>query len=152
VTVDGGGGRPRVVITDGAAAVAGGGNAVVLRADGGRFGEQPDWWYAHRYPVEADRGLDDYEDLFTPGRFTIYGSGSLQLTLWAAAGANDLAEMSGSTGLPDWDAERRRVAQARGDGALPNQPGTSRPSAGWSGRPTTSSSPAPPRTGRPAPA
>lgn len=31
------------------------------------FIPRPDWYYAFHYPVEAERGLDDTEDLWTPG-------------------------------------------------------------------------------------
>ena len=35
------------------------------------FEDQPDWWYGHSYPMETARGLDDREDLYTPGTFTL---------------------------------------------------------------------------------
>ena len=38
---------------------------------GARYDADPDWWYAHTYPMEAARGLDDREDLFCPGTFSL---------------------------------------------------------------------------------
>jgi predicted glycogen debranching enzyme len=34
---------------------------------GGRIEPDPDWWYHFEYPRERERGLDHYEDLWTPG-------------------------------------------------------------------------------------
>ena len=42
-----------------------------------------DWWYGHVYPIETERGQDDTEDLFTPGRFATRDHGKATLTLWA---------------------------------------------------------------------
>jgi predicted glycogen debranching enzyme len=80
-----------------------GNNQVTITADGGEFVTNPDWWFGHTYALETERGLDDKEDLFTPGRFvlTVVGKGSI--TLWAASEA----EMQF-----DWENElqRRRAA------------------------------------------
>ena len=35
------------------------------------FEDAPDWWYGHSYPMETARGLDDREDLYTPGTYTL---------------------------------------------------------------------------------
>lgn len=43
--------------------------AVHLRCDGARAQVQSDWWYRHTYRIETERGQDDTEDLFCPGRF-----------------------------------------------------------------------------------
>ncbi len=104
-------GRPRVAVVDG-------GNRVAMVADSGTFEESPDWWYGHVFPIEADRGLDDSEDLFTPGHYTIEGNGKLQFTVWASTSPID---------LPNWDSEKALLKQSRGD---------------WSGRRTTLSFPA----------
>jgi predicted glycogen debranching enzyme len=74
-----------------------------LAADVGEWINDPSWWYGHVYPVETDRGQDDSEDLYTPGRFTLKFTGSATMTIWASPGP-----------LPglDWEAEiatRRRV-------------------------------------------
>lgn len=68
-----------------------------VRADAGAFNPGGDWWYGHRYPVETERGQDDTEDLFCPGRFTLDGDGRIDVTLWAST--EPLSE------LPDWDRE-----------------------------------------------
>lgn len=69
-----------------------------------RFVPADDWWYGHKYPIETDRGLDDTEDLFTPGRFVVDVVGRTTITVWTAA----------EPGPCDWDAEltRRREATA----------------------------------------
>jgi predicted glycogen debranching enzyme len=80
-----------------------------VQADSGTFTKDPSWWYGHVYPIETDRGQDDSEDLFTPGRFTLRGKGKMTLTLWAGLEATSL----------DWDAEikRRREAIAAANSA-----------------------------------
>lgn len=41
--------------------------SLFLHADGASFIPYPDWYYAFYYPAEAERGLDNTEDLWTPG-------------------------------------------------------------------------------------
>ncbi len=72
-------------------------------ADGGRFIHVPDWWYGQHYAIESERGQDDNEDLFTPGRFIAEGNGRLTMTLWASTEA--VAPL-------DWDGEIRRWRDA----------------------------------------
>ncbi|HEY7116929.1 MAG TPA: amylo-alpha-1,6-glucosidase [Tepidisphaeraceae bacterium] len=74
-----------------------------LRANWGAFREQADWWRNHKYPVETERGQDDTEDLFNPGRFVFEGTGEMSITLWA--GLADPASR-------DWDAELQRHPDA----------------------------------------
>ena len=64
---------------------------------------EPAWWYGHVYSIETDRGQDDREDLFTPGRFTAKVNGRGVLTFWStdASGQNF-----------DWAAEFSRRAEA----------------------------------------
>ncbi len=38
-----------------------------LFADGATYFSDPVWYYNHLHPRETERGLDDHEDLFTPG-------------------------------------------------------------------------------------
>jgi len=71
-------------------------------SDGSRFVNQGDWWYGHKYPIETDRGLDDTEDLYTPGRFMAEVSGPTTVTLWAGI----------EPGEYDWDEELRRRREA----------------------------------------
>jgi predicted glycogen debranching enzyme len=87
------------------------GISVTLATEEGTFIDSPDWWYGHVYPIETDRGLDDHEDLFTPGRFVIERSGQFEHTLWASTGP--------LTDLPHWEAELAGLRDARGDWSLP---------------------------------
>lgn len=41
--------------------------AVYLRIGDAHLVARPDWYYAFHYPAETERGLDDTEDLWTPG-------------------------------------------------------------------------------------
>ena len=68
--------------------------------DGCAYAERPDWWYAHTYPMEAARGMDDREDLFSPGTFSLEATGGpASFELWASLG----------DGSPlDWEQERGR--------------------------------------------
>jgi len=78
-----------------------------VAADSGAFVVQPDWWYGHTYPIEAERGQDCTEDLFTPGRFVVESTGpgrTLAITLWLS---NEEIEPG------DWDAELRRLVGRR---------------------------------------
>ncbi|MGD0141458.1 MAG: amylo-alpha-1,6-glucosidase [Tepidisphaeraceae bacterium] len=76
-------------------------NKLVITADAGSFRPEPDWWYGHTYAVEAERGLDDKEDLYTPGRFVFTTTTRGSITLWA--GVDPMGNF-------DWDREiaRRR--------------------------------------------
>jgi predicted glycogen debranching enzyme len=80
-----------------------GNNRVSMISDGGQFVVQPDWWFSHVYAVETERGLDDTEDLYTPGHFSLKVSSSASITIWASAGDEQIF---------NWDAEldRRRAA------------------------------------------
>ncbi len=42
--------------------------AVHLRTPGASFAADPSWWYRFEYAIEAERGFEPWEDLFTPGR------------------------------------------------------------------------------------
>ena len=80
------------------------GLAAITRTEGATFVKEPSWWYGHVYPLESDRGQEDTEDLFTPGRFTWRVKGTSTITLWTGLEPTHL----------DWDAEimRRRKAFA----------------------------------------
>ncbi len=83
------------------------GQSLNVAADSGTFVAQPDWWYGHTYAIEADRGQDFTEDLFTPGRFVAASAGAgrtLTVTLWAS---NEEVQPG------DWDAELRRLVGRR---------------------------------------
>ena len=81
------------------------GNKLTINSDAGSFQIQPDWWYGHTYAIETERGLDDREDLFTPGRFIVPINRAMTITLWAGleSAGNFPAEY-------DWEREisRRR--------------------------------------------
>ncbi len=83
--------------------VTNGYDALHVASDNGRFVQAPDWWYGQVYAIETDRGQDDNEDLFTPGRFIAEGTGRLTVTLWASTDA--IAPL-------DWDGEVRRWREA----------------------------------------
>ncbi|MGO0123166.1 amylo-alpha-1,6-glucosidase [Desulfothermobacter acidiphilus] len=42
-----------------------------LCSGSGAFSAAPDWYYGMYYPVEAERGLNPYEDHYLPGYFTV---------------------------------------------------------------------------------
>ena len=44
-----------------------------VRCDAGQFVRTDEWWFDHVLPVETERGQDDREDLFLPGRWVIEG-------------------------------------------------------------------------------
>ncbi len=83
------------------------GNALFLRADLGSFSKDPSWWYGHVYPIETERGQDDSEDLFTPGRFTLKVKEKTQLTLWGTIDKNQTIDWSHAL-----EARRSTIAKA----------------------------------------
>jgi predicted glycogen debranching enzyme len=68
-----------------------------------RFDAAPDWWFAHSYPMETARGLEDREDLFSPGTFSLQADGEQSVTLWLQS-TEEPAEL-------DLEQERARRAQ-----------------------------------------
>ena len=78
-----------------------------VRCDKGQFVSQGDWWFGHVYAIEAERGMDFSEDLYTPGRFTLEVTEPTTVVLWASTepGAADLEGI-------DFDAEVKRRAEA----------------------------------------
>ena len=66
-------------------------------AGGATFKGTPDWWKGHWYGIEAERGQDHVEDLYTPGRFVAQvNDGGATVTI--------LASMAPVESI-DWDAE-----------------------------------------------
>jgi predicted glycogen debranching enzyme len=82
-----------------------GNNTVHIQSDVGTYQAQPGWWYGHVYRIESERGMEDAEDLFNPGRLEIESEtdAPMTLTIWAAMD---------SIGMPDWDAELNRRREA----------------------------------------
>ena len=74
-------------------------------ADAGAFVLQPDWWYGHTYPIEADRGRTHRRTCSARAGSSIEGDGKLSVTLWAS-----IDEMEPG----DWDAEFGRRRRASG--------------------------------------
>ena len=95
---------------------------VAISSDAGDFEQKPDWWFGHYYAIENDRGMDDTEDLYTPGQFVLESSDTTprSITLWAAM---DRAATF------DWDAEikRRQTAFAAAHTAPPDAHPSHRP-------------------------
>jgi len=74
-----------------------------MAADAGSFSAAADWWYGHVYAIETERGLDDIEDLFNPGRFVLETQERATITVWAAM--EPVAAF-------DWEAELKRRRDA----------------------------------------
>ncbi len=81
-----------------------GNNSVYVQSDAGQFEQRGDWWYAHTYAVDAERGQEDAEDLFCPGAFVFETAGKGTITLWAGVEP---------TGLLDWNQELARRSEGR---------------------------------------
>lgn len=106
--------------------VAQAGLKAVVHCDAGRFVPGEDWWLDHVLPVETERGQDDVEDLFVPGRWVldIDGPTTLHVTISAepvepldfdAEFARRMAVETASRTLPDRqpsDTVRRLIASA----------------------------------------
>ena len=75
-----------------------------LRCDGCAFTGPADWWYSHLYPLERERGLEDTEDLFTPGHFSLACDGKrpASAVLWMGLEPVDDCE---------WDRELQRRSE-----------------------------------------
>ncbi len=89
--------------------IAQGQNNLWLRSAGcdqadGQWETSADWWMNHTYRRESERGLDDREDLFTPGCFNFNIQSDCVIELWASA--EPLAR-------PDWQGELDKRAAAR---------------------------------------
>jgi len=81
-----------------------------VSVDRGRFEAQADWYWNFRHRVEADRGLDDREDLFKPGVFraTLESGESLHLTATAESGER----LEGSVALLREIQRQQRILRA----------------------------------------
>jgi predicted glycogen debranching enzyme len=91
----------------------GGPGAFRVAVPGGRFEAAPGWWWNFAYREEAARGLDDVDDLFAPGRFT--------MTIAPGGSAALLATLEAN---PDLDADRALAAARERQDALLRRAGT----------------------------
>ena len=74
--------------------------------DGGHFEADPAWYWDFRHRAEAARGLDDREDLFSPGRFVVELAAGATITLTLTA------EQAPRSLRPNpWAAEERRQSE-----------------------------------------
>jgi len=101
-------------------------HSAFVTADAGKFVQGGDWWYDNFYQVEADRGLDCFEDLYTPGRFIAEGDGPFSITLWLSLEAIEPMNWDGelkrrretiaaAERAPDGSVDQRRLARAAND-------------------------------------
>ena len=69
---------------------------LLLRSDKGEFLVSSDWFYGMHYPVEAERGLNPWEDHFLPGRFEVElpPQEETVFTVVASAGEGPVPEMA----------------------------------------------------------
>ncbi len=88
------------------------GHQLHLHCTGTVFTEHRDWWYGFCYPVETERGQEDTEDMFTPGKFVTTITSATTLVLWASMEP---------LGTIDWDTEYARRAQHVNVDAAPTQ-------------------------------
>src|SRR5205814_9512619 len=79
-----------------------------LRSDVGRYVEESDWWTGHVYPIETERGQDDVEDLFKPGKFVF--ETTKPATILLSAALDDVRDVN-------FDAEQQRRPQPARDAA-----------------------------------
>ncbi len=45
---------------------------IYMQVEGGRFHADPAWWYRFQYRQDLTRGQDSFEDLWSPGQWTIH--------------------------------------------------------------------------------
>ena len=93
--------------------------SLVLRCDGMRFEQAPEWWHRFFYRVERRRGQDCFEDLWSPGHYTCRIDGPLQIVLWAGLFADDqdhpmLDEMDLLTAIDAIRLHEKQVLKAAG--------------------------------------
>lgn len=60
-----------------------------LRASRGRFAAEPEWHYAIALPVDAERGMDQHTDLFSPGYFAFSLAGDEEAILVCRVGRDE---------------------------------------------------------------
>jgi predicted glycogen debranching enzyme len=83
-----------VAASGGGVSVTRDGLRITMSCDSAPFRPESEWWMDHFYSIENDRGLDDVEDLFTPGAWEMETSTPKMLTI--------VASTQGDTSC-DWD-------------------------------------------------
>ncbi len=85
------------------------GRSLSVQVSSGAFVSEPEWLYGVAHPFEAQRGLDDRSDLFSPGYFSLTLAGSEQATLTARAQAGEFGPEHAPSFRFDEKAARRRT-------------------------------------------
>lgn len=76
-------------------------NQVHARCSTGSFERQEQWWTDHVLPVETERGQDDREDLYVPGRWVVQINKPTTLQIEISSDAFSLGELN-------FEVERKR--------------------------------------------
>ncbi|MCE5324791.1 MAG: amylo-alpha-1,6-glucosidase [Planctomycetaceae bacterium] len=92
------------------------GHMLQLSVPGATFEAAPDWWYSFHYRIEAQRGQDANEDLYTPGLFVcdLVDGQSCQLTaaLFCGMGVSPMLPDRGTGVSPVQSQEHGRDGHA----------------------------------------
>ena len=80
----------------------------------GQYHPEETWYWSYYYPVEARRGLDYLEDLFSPGYLTVWLQPGETVTLEARVGLPSATLSDQLPTIVDWtmQAEQQRLEQA----------------------------------------
>ncbi|MBD2036758.1 glycogen debranching enzyme N-terminal domain-containing protein [Leptolyngbya sp. FACHB-321] len=80
----------------------------------GQYHPEETWYWSYYYPVEARRGLDYLEDLFSPGYLTVWLQPGETVTLEARVGLPSTTLPDQLPAIVDWtmQAEQQRLEQA----------------------------------------
>ncbi len=74
--------------------------ALQIRSSEGSFIRENEWKYMVNRPLEAERGMDESSDLFSPGYFRFYLKGNEQAAVYACAGRKEVMESISSIEKP----------------------------------------------------
>ncbi|MBI3770200.1 MAG: glycogen debranching enzyme family protein [Deltaproteobacteria bacterium] len=95
--------------------------AIVARSNG-TYAHDPEWYRRFLYTEERDRGLDDVEDLASPGVFRCdLAAGTAVLTLAAAPDGTSPSSMAEAGDPSVSEFARRRVAEERRRASFPSR-------------------------------
>ena len=76
-------------------------HTLTIEADAGAYVEEPEWQYMVEHPLEKERGLEEYSDLFSPGYF------------WKSLERGDVLALTGEAGPADVGGSPRAGANIR---------------------------------------